>query len=125
MQLKDFIKTALIEIAEAVKEADLEYAKMGGAVNPQNVYGEGNYTYTNKQKVVKVSDIEFNLVVSESHEKGSEKGGGLNLKVLSAKLGDSKASSQSIVNTIKFSIPLVLPVNKENKNTERRQVYVG
>jgi|SRR5690606_10743618 len=123
MELRNFIKTALIEIAEAVKEADVEYEKMGGSINPKHVYGDGSYTYTAKQSIVKVSNIEFSLMVTESENKSNDKTGGINLKVLTGKIGDSKNSIQAQVNTIKFSIPLVLPVSGTNANTEARAVF--
>lgn len=105
MELKDFIKGTISDIAIAIKELNDEKSDIGLLVNPNNydkivknelsMIGDGRVT----------KDIEFNLSISASDT--IEAGGGLKINVLKANINNE--TNNSTISTIKFSIPVVLP----------------
>jgi len=105
IELKDFIKGTISDIALAIKELNEENADIGLLVNPNN-YDQirtNEYSLIGDGRLVK--DIEFNLSISASDT--TEAGGGLKINVLKA--GISNETNNSTVSTIRFSIPVVLP----------------
>lgn len=104
MELKDFIKGTISDIAIAIKELNNEKSDMGLLVNPNNYDRIIKDEYSiGDGRVVK--DIEFNLSISASDT--TEAGGGIKINVLKA--GINNETSNSTVSIIKFSIPVVLP----------------
>lgn len=104
MELKDFIKGTISDIAIAIKELNNEKSDMGLLVNPNNYDCIIKDEYSiGDGRVVK--DIEFNLSISASDT--TEAGGGIKINVLKA--GINNETSNSTVSIIKFSIPVVLP----------------
>lgn len=121
MDLRNFIKEALVQIAQGIDDASNELADSSAIVNPRNVAtGVGTkdskvYGYlasgTNQLQQV-VQSINFDVAVSVA--KGNETKGGVGLMVGVVALGsqgktDSTDSSQS---RIQFSIPMVLPTSR-------------
>jgi hypothetical protein len=120
MNLRDFIRETLTEIADGVAEADEKVAARGGAVNPRNVVtnksGEGPYGFCIEDRKAKyhpaVESIEFDVVVSAAEGKETKGGIGVHVGAIgigSAGKSDQASSSQS---RIKFRIPMLLPSSK-------------
>lgn len=122
MNLSEFIKETLVEIAKGANEADSAYREMGrGCVNPRGKYsfdgiasmssGEGRLMHS-----VPVTSVNFNLKVEleETHEIN----GGISgmLKVISASLAASKEKNETSVQEISFSVPVVLPCGEGKQN---------
>ena len=105
MELKDFIKGTISDIAMAIKELNDEVSDTGLLVNPDNHEQDkaGNSSFIGDGRIIK--DIEFNLSLSASDT--TEAGGGLKINVLRA--GISNETNNSTVSTIRFSIPVVFP----------------
>ena len=103
MELKDFIKTTVSDIAGAVTELNAELGCTGLQVNPlqDNHVGGTRYNCDGQQ----IQDIEFNLQITAIEK--SEAGGGLKINVLKADM--SKGSSDQTVSSIRFSLSVVLP----------------
>ena len=101
MELKDFIKGTISDIAMAIKELNDEVSDTGLLVNPDNHEQDkaGNSSFIGDGRIIK--DIEFNLSLSASDT--TEAGGGLKINVLRAGI------SNETVSTIRFSIPVVFP----------------
>lgn len=105
MELKDFIKGTISDIAIAIKELNDEKSDMGLLVNPNNYdrIVKDEFSMIGDGRIVK--DIEFNLSISASDT--TEAGGGIKINVLKA--GINNEISNSTISAIKFSIPVVLP----------------
>lgn len=85
MELTQFIKITLSSIKKGVSEANSESG---------NVY-----------RINPGSDkIDFDIAVEVAKEKGSEKGGGLAVKVIEGRISGSSSSKESSVSRIKFSV---------------------
>lgn len=119
MNLSEFIKETLIEIAKGANDADSAYREMGrGRVNPRGRYhfeglasmssGEGRLA-----RSAPVTSVNFNLKV-ELEEKNEVSGGiGAMLKVISTNLAASKGKNEISVQEISFSVPVVLPCGED------------
>lgn len=122
MNLSEFIKETLSEVAKGAMKADVMYREMGrGCVNPRGKFhfegiasmssGEGRHLHS-----VPVTSVNFNLKV-ELEERNEINGGiGGVLKVISANLGASKGKNETSVQEISFSVPVVLPCMDDKQN---------
>ena len=120
MELKDFIKSSLCQIAEAILEASEELAKTDAVVNPTRMmahtdssqaYGrtlaDGEISKLEGTRIVE--KIEFDVAVTT--EASTQVGGGIKISIASVGLKtagtvEDKATADS---RIKFSIPMVFP----------------
>ncbi len=133
MNLQDFIKETIVQIAESVVEIqkhfdekgidaivnprefeDIENKKFAGRYKPydHNIRTGKEYT-TNYFRLVDA--VEFDVAVTIETDNKKEVGG--KLKVFDMGIGaeGSEASKQANVSKIKFKIPLVLPHGRENE----------
>lgn len=110
MELKDFIKNVLADIANAIQESQGNTSQPA-IISPMNVCN-GDYILTPKGKVM-VNMINFEVVVSA--ESGSSVNGEVKgvISVISAaigsKVGASSTGKDENTTKIKFSIPVVYP----------------
>ena len=114
MELKDFIKSTISQVIDAVEELNEQYEEKDAVINPSSPYKQGQDvrsvdTRTGKRQV---AEIEFDLTVSVDESKGT--GGKVN--VLACVIGGdvSKTVSQgnSSVSRVKFTVPVMLPTRK-------------
>lgn len=104
MELKDFIKGTISDIALAINELNEEYRDKGILVNPANCHDiSKGVSETGDGRLIR--DIEFNLVISASNTTSA--GGGLKINVLKA--GIDNQINNSTLSTIKFSVPVAFP----------------
>lgn len=119
MDLKDFVKESLVQISNAIVEANAALGATNAVVNPFNVatfsgdqkaYGRLNDAYNEKEAVVEV--VEFDVGVTT--ESGTQKGGGIKISVASIGIGAEGKSTgaQSNESRIKFKVPMVYPCVK-------------
>lgn len=102
MELKEFIKSVLIDITSAVKESQVELNN-GALIVPDNVIGlvrSGNKP---------LSLIEFEVAITTEDVKEKGKGIKIASAILNGGYKDDNKNSAGCVSTIKFSIPVVLP----------------
>lgn len=112
MELKEFIEETIVQIFEGVQSAQPKAKELGGTVNPfdkdyTDIDGKFIYSeYSDKRFI----DFEVCLTKSENKE------GKASLGVLFGGIGGSlsvkKGTDNSLVNKVKFSIPVFYPVNK-------------
>lgn len=113
MELKEFIKTALIEIVEGVSEASQVAGKHGAAVGSTKLYG-----YLKEAKVVTdeegtpVSQVDFDIALTEA--KKSNTNGGIGVNLGGIKLGTDGAShaENESSSRIKFSVPIIFSASQ-------------
>lgn len=126
MELKDFIKTALMDVVEAVKEAQ-DSVKDVATIAPYTAGNKLMYIKT-PEGYANISNIDFDVAVTTETKENVEGGlkGGIQVAgILSFGAGGKEEiveKSQNI-SRIKFSIPVVLPhTAAPNEEIER---FVG
>ena len=116
MDLKEFVRESLVQISNAIIEANVELEGTSAVVNPYNVvtfggdqkaYGRLNDAYKEKDAIVEV--VEFDVAVTT--ESGTQTGGGIKISVASIGIGAEGKSTgaQSHESRIKFKVPMVYP----------------
>lgn len=94
MELKDFIKITLRELAEAIDESGVELKKKIMLTNTTlRTKRMGNYG---------LIDFDLAVDVRESSKKGGS--GGLKISVVEAKLGKDSETASSSTSRIKFTV---------------------
>lgn len=101
MELKEFIKATVSDIAQAVKELNEELADTGLVVNPGGLDIPRDTVSLDSSRLVK--EIDFQVLVS-AHK---ESGGSFHIQVVGLEMGNQ--SQAGTVSTIHFAIPVLLP----------------
>lgn len=112
MELKEFIKTAIADITNAVSELQVEL-KNGAIVSPSMSHPIANMTVKdpdNESVNRKISQVDFSVALTVCDTDTIESGGKAGIQILSAKIGGESTTHTENVSRIAFSIPLVLPV---------------
>ncbi|MEC9407385.1 MAG: hypothetical protein VX549_08920 [Pseudomonadota bacterium] len=120
MELKEFIRESLVQIARGIEESNSQLADSKASVNPPSVkvYSKEAKAYgrVSTQMVDSAALVEFvEFDVAVTADSGSETGGGLKVSIASIGAGaEGKSStSQSSASRIKFGIPMVYPTGNE------------
>lgn len=125
MELKEFIKQSIIEISEAVQEANTYFGenKIHAIVNPEFIYENGEYVrpFTipkdeeNPNENRYIEEIQFDVAVTTGGEISGEAKAGI--KIASFEIGGkgSVVDKQQNISRIKFMIPVCLPTGKYKK----------
>lgn len=110
MELKDFIRSTLEEIAQGVQAAQAGVKAVGGTVNPKGITRSGAFDSTWSPGPQIVS---FHVALSES--KGTETKGGIGVMLGAVGLGSQGKSENAseAVTHVEFSVPLMLPIQYE------------
>lgn len=122
MDLKDFVRESLVQIATGISEANEALAGTTAVVNPFNVqaysteakaYGRLNDAFNAKDALVELVDFD----VAVTTESGTQTGGGIKISVASIGIGAEGKSTgaQSRESRIRFKIPMVYPSTKAGK----------
>lgn len=124
MDLQDFVKETLVQIASGVQAAQAEVRASGGIVNPAIQATSQNIT-----NVVPGVDgqnvyfVDFDVAVTVKDQSGTD--GRAKLKVasfLSAGLGAELTTSNASTNRLTFKIPLAFPVDQKSQDQFRAEV---
>ena len=104
MELKEFIKTALTDITDAVNESQCEI-KNGAIISPPTSTEVGGIN----QRIAKykIYDIDFDVAITDNNDIGKTKKVGLEVWGLGYKNEKTDGYGSSVVSRIKFSIPVV------------------
>ena len=133
MDLKDFIKETVIQIAESVIEVQQHFDEkiIDAIINPREIRKNYNANYPAEYSTTEnhstggkssrtdvprtVDNIEFDVAVTV--EKDSKKEVGGKLKIFDAGIGAEANEINKLANVskVRFKIPIVLPHGKENK----------
>ena len=117
MELKEFIKTALADITNAVSELQTELQN-GATVSP-SLPKEGENTIVIDNRNVILTQVAFDVAITAGGTdtiKGGAKGG---LHVFSAKVDGSNEEHTENVSHVSFSIPIVLPQHRIKSEQEK------
>jgi len=111
MELKEFVSKSIIAIIEGVVEAQ-SFAKDNGAkINPSNLTAPTVKYYSDDG--VLGQDIEFDVAVVVSETKEGKMNAGISVCGIGAGGHKSKETENSTTSRIKFSVPLLLPIQKK------------
>ncbi len=112
MELKEFVKTTLVEIVGGVEEAQkvVAHTFSGAMINPPIESNEtakrtGTHVYIQSQ----VKDVDFDVAVAAREEAGMKPGVGISIVVLKAGVEGEVSYENTAVNRIRFKVPIVLP----------------
>lgn len=113
--LKDFIRTALVDICKGVHESTAEIEEMGGIVNPRSWRLDGDVENVTKRKVV---NVHFDVLVEAQSGEGNT--GRVGVLVATIGMGTKREATQTDRNasSVQFDVPLVLPVSPEKIRDE-------
>lgn len=123
MDLKDFVKSSLHQIAEGIIEANEALSDTNAIVNPPDitVYSETSQAYGRTKSTDStqpasesrvVEKVEFDVAVTV--EDGTAKDTGIKVSIMSVGLGagrksKTKSGSES---RIRFAVPMIFPTTK-------------
>lgn len=94
MDIKEFVKTTLRELSEALSESSSELGKKIELTNTTlRVKGAGDYGL-----------IDFDLAVDVTKSEESAKNGGLKISIIEGNVGTNKGLISTNVSRIKFTI---------------------
>lgn len=118
MELKEFIKTAITDITEAVSELQ-EELKNGTIVNPSLTQGEHGKSLVVDDEVRMIERLNFDIAVTATEAtelNGNAKAG---ISVFGAKVGAENKERTENVSRLTFSLPLVLPTTHVKTQLEK------
>ena len=126
MELKEFVKTAIQDITNAVSELQSEL-KNGSIVSPSLPSAIANSTVMDPDNGSinrKISNIDFDVALTVGDSGTIESCGKVGIQIFSAKIGGENKSHTEDVSRITFSIPVVLPtahVKSKQENFTKKQ----
>ncbi len=107
--LKTFIQATLVQIVEGVATARDDIEKLGGAVNPEGLEHDGTPGLRNRHDYSIAQVVEVEVAVTTTTGTKTEGTLGVKVAVLGAGTKGHTEKSSSLVNRIKFSVPIQLP----------------
>ncbi|CAM3607657.1 hypothetical protein [Shewanella pealeana] len=115
MQLDEYIKETLVQIAKGVKDASEEVETLGGIVNPASVdteYQACNGSHISSQKFKIRPDkqtIKFDIALQVKESSGVDTSAKAKLAVLSIGGGAKSHDESHTAHRVQFEIPVDLP----------------
>lgn len=115
MELREFVKGAILQICNGVRDAQIEAKKSGIDAEPAPPvqFDRGGsvpqgFVYTGGSEDC-ATVLEFDLLVTESHEKGSKGGIGVFLGHIGFGGHREHADATQSHSRLRFSVPVALP----------------
>lgn len=118
MELKEFIKTAITDITEAVSELQ-EELQNGTVVNPTLPKGENGKTLVIDNEVRLLERLNFDVAVTATEASSIDGGAKAGISIFGAKMDGGASSRTENVSRLTFSIPLVYPSTHVMTPSER------
>ena len=118
MELKEFIKTAITDITEAVSELQ-EELKNGTIVNPSLTQGEHGKSLVVDNEVRMMVRLNFDIAVTATEATGLNGNAKAGISVFGAKVGAENKERTENVSRLTFSLPLVLPTTHVKTQLEK------
>lgn len=108
MELKEFIKTAITDITEAVSELQ-GGLNNGTIVNPSLAKGEVGKSLYVDNDVRLIERLNFDVAVTASETSGIDGKAKVGISILGANIGGAATIKSENVSRLTFSIPILLP----------------
>lgn len=113
MELKEFVKETLIQITDAIVEAQEVCRAKGAIVNPVMAGNKDTaMTVSNNSATI----VKFHVGLCENKDSSDKRGIGVFLANLGVGYSGNDSRSNSAITTIDFSIPIKLPYSKTGKD---------
>lgn len=107
MELKEFIKTAITDITEAVSELQSELNN-GAIVNPTLPNPIALKTLTVDNEIRPIEQLAFDVAVTATEASGIDGSAKAGISIFGAKIG-TESSAKTDVSRLTFSVPIVFP----------------
>ena len=128
MELKEFIKTAIADITDAVSELQNELDN-GAIVSPSLPNPIANTTVIdpdNENINKPISKIDFDVAITVGDTSATGAGVKAGIQIFSAKIGGESQTHTENVSRMTFSIPVVLPtVYVKNRDEIKNEKLYG
>lgn len=108
MELKDFIKTAITDITEAVCELQSQLNN-GAIVNPTLPNQNTMRTLKVGEDICPIENLTFDIAVTVTETSGTDSSANAGISILGAKIGAESSARTENVSRLSFSIPIVFP----------------
>lgn len=118
MELKEFIKTAITDITEAVSELQ-EELRNGTIVNPSLTQGEHGKSLVVDNEVRMMERLNFDIAVTATEATELNANAKAGISVFGAKVGAENNERTENVSRLTFSLPLVLPTTHVKTQLEK------
>ena len=108
MELKEFIKTAITDITEAICELQQELHN-GAIVNPTLQTSIPQKTLTVSNEIRPVEQLEFDVAVTATESSGVDGSAKAGISIFGAKIGTESCAITENVSRLSFSVPIIFP----------------
>lgn len=108
MELKEFIKTAITDITEAVSELQSELNN-GTIVNPTLPNPIALKTLTVDDEIRPIEQLAFDVAVTATEASGIDGSAKAGISIFGAKIGTESSAKTENVSRLTFSVPIVFP----------------
>ena len=108
MELKEFIKTAITDITEAVSELQSELNN-GAIVNPTLPNPIALKTLTVDNESRPIEQLAFDVAVTATEASGIDGSAKAGISIFGAKIGTESSAKTENVSRLTFSVPIVFP----------------
>jgi hypothetical protein len=115
MDIREFVRSALEQIIQAVVEADKAVEPLGAEISPPVKTEWANLATTGKEishRGLPMREVAFDLAVTVTSATATEGEAGVAIKIITLKAGGKSDKSNEQTSRIQFSIPLTLPTRK-------------
>lgn len=108
MELKEFIKTAVTDITQAIYELQSELDN-GAVINPTLPNPVTLKTITIDNKIRPIEQLAFDVAVTASESTDIEGAAKAGISIFGARVGTDTSAKTENVSRLSFSIPIVFP----------------
>lgn len=118
MELKNFISSTLVEIAEGIKDAQEKFKEMGGVVNPSNIFMQnglcspGGNPQKSPDRCYNLSNIEFEIELAENNDSENRAGIGVLLSQIGLGANTREQHLSASMNKVKFNVQVKFPTDR-------------
>jgi hypothetical protein len=118
MDLKEFVKETIVQVVNGIADANAALSSDTAFVASSNIQTDNNFKYTTDKNGCKhyVTDVDFDVAITVQNSK--TQGGGVYITVpVLGEIGGkgSRENTNASISRIKFSLPLALPTEPEDK----------
>lgn len=108
MELKEFIKTAITDITEAISELQSELDN-GAVINPSISRGEHGKAVLIDQGIAPIEHLNFDVAVTATEASNIDGNAKVGISIFGAKVGTESNAKTENVSRLTFSVPIVFP----------------